>query len=235
MSFYDELQARTTSGRDYLLEAPIIGHALRGAATLEEYVAFLCQAYHHVKHTVPLLMATGARLPETLEWLRVAVAEYIEEEIGHQEWILNDIAACGFDKEKARRSTPNFATKVMVGFAYDTVQRGNPVGFFGMVQVLEGTSIQMADRVADSVQNSLRLPDQAFTYLRSHGALDQDHVRFFRDLVNRFDNPSQQIVLRSADIFYRLYGDMFRSLSPEQARPLAIQSRQQENCNANTR
>jgi pyrroloquinoline quinone (PQQ) biosynthesis protein C len=222
MTFYDELQARTALGREYLLEAPIVGRALSGAATLEEYVAFLCQAYHHVKHTVPLLMATGARLPESQEWLRAAVAEYIEEEIGHQEWILNDIAACGFDKEKARCSMPNFATEIMVAFAYDTAQRGNPVGFFGMVQVLEGTSIQMADRVADSVQQTLRLPDQAFTYLRSHGKLDQDHVQFFRDLVNRFDSTSQQTVLRSADIFYRLYGDVFRSLSPEQAWPLAI-------------
>ena len=48
-----------------------------------------------VRHTVPLLMACGARLPERLEWLREAIAEYIEEEIGHQEWILNDIRACG--------------------------------------------------------------------------------------------------------------------------------------------
>lgn len=222
MNFYDLLQERTTSGRAYLLEAPIIEHTLRGNASLEEYVAFLCQAYHHVKHTVPLLMATGARLPESLEWLRSAVAEYIEEEMGHQEWILNDIAACGFDKEKARRSTPNVATEIMVAYAYDTVQRGNPVGFFGMVQVLEGTSIQMADRVADSVQNTLHLPDNAFTYLRSHGQLDQDHVQFFRDLMNRLDDPAAHAaILHSANIFYRLYGDVFRSLAPAQALPLA--------------
>lgn len=114
MNFYDQLQQATQSAREYLLASPIIGKCLQGEISLEEYVAFLHQAYHHVKHTSPLLMATGARLPESKEWLRVAVAEYIEEEQGHQEWILNDIAACGFDKEKARRSTPLFATEVMV-------------------------------------------------------------------------------------------------------------------------
>jgi pyrroloquinoline quinone (PQQ) biosynthesis protein C len=222
MKFYDLLQEQTAVGRHYLLEAPIIAQALGGRATIEDYVAFLCQAYHHVKHTVPLLMATGARLPESLEWLRVAVAEYIEEEMGHQEWILNDIAACGFDKEKVRHNAPNFATEIMVAYAYDTVQRGNPVGFFGMVQVLEGTSIQMADRIADCVQKTLQLPDRAFTYLRSHGQLDQDHVEFFRELMNRIDDPADRsAILRSADIFYRLYGDVFRSLAPEQAWPLA--------------
>ena len=38
-------------------------------------------------------MATGAKLNEDKEWLREAIGEYIEEEMGHQEWILNDLAA----------------------------------------------------------------------------------------------------------------------------------------------
>ena len=33
------------------------------------------------------------------------------------------------------------ATELMVAYAYDTIARGNPVGFFGMVHVLEGTSV----------------------------------------------------------------------------------------------
>ena len=52
---------------------------LSGNITLDDYIAFLQQAYHHVKHTVPLLMAVGSKLPEDKEWLREAVAEYIEK------------------------------------------------------------------------------------------------------------------------------------------------------------
>ena len=130
MTFFMELCRQTESERQQLLSAPIIQRGLCGQITLEEYVAFLSQAYHHVKYTVPLLMATGARLDEKLEWLREAIAEYIEEETGHQEWILNDIAACGYDKEAVRVSEPGFATELMVSYAWDTVQRGNPVGFF---------------------------------------------------------------------------------------------------------
>ena len=87
-------QALRTAGTMALLGAPIIQQAMAGTVSLPSYVAFLTEAYHHVKHTVPLLMACGARLPERLEWLREAIAEYIEEEYGHQEWILNDIRAC---------------------------------------------------------------------------------------------------------------------------------------------
>ena len=60
-------------------------------------MAFLKEAYFHVKQTVPLLMACGSRLDDDKEWLRGAVAHYIDDEYGHEKWILNDIRACGGD------------------------------------------------------------------------------------------------------------------------------------------
>ena len=202
MSFFQQLQKQTESARATLLSAPIIVKSLQGNISLDEYVAFLTQAYHHVKHTVSLLMAVGARLPQEKEWLREAVAEYIEEEIGHQEWILNDIECCGFDKEAARKSTPNVATELMVAYAYDMVNRVNPLGFFGMVQVLEGTSVAIAEQAADRIRSSLELPKEAFSYLYSHGSLDQQHLQFFENLMNRIGQPEEQrVIIHSAKVF----------------------------------
>lgn len=213
MSFHDTLVQHTQSAAATLQSAAIIQNALRGEITCAEYVAFLTEAYHHVKHTVPLLMAAGARLPEDKEWLREAVAEYISEEVGHQEWILNDLAACGVDKEAVRHGRPALATELMVAYAYDTIQRGNPLGFFGMVHVLEGTSIAIADRAADAIAEATGLPRKAFTYLRSHGGLDVEHVKFFKGLMDRISDPAEQdVILHAASVFFRLYGDIFRSL-----------------------
>jgi len=214
MSFFATLNSDTQQARTELLAAPIIGKALTGNITKADYIAFLIEAYHHVKHTVPLLMAVGARLPEQKEWLRNAVAEYIEEELGHQEWILNDISACGIDKESVRDGMPKPQTELMVAYAYDMINRVNPLGFFGMVHVLEGTSITTADRAAESIQAALGLPDQAFSYLRSHGALDQEHVKFFQGLMDQITDPEeQQLIIHCAKVFYKLYGDIFRSLT----------------------
>lgn len=214
MGFFDTLCQETAADRLTLFQAPIFDKAMQGDITLADYIAFLTQAYHHVKHTIPLLMAVGSQLPEQYEWLREAVAEYIEEELGHQEWILNDIAACGADKEFVRNSRPHNTTELMVAYAYDTVFRVNPLGFFGMVHVLEGTSIATADNAASAIQKALSLPDKAFSYLRSHGALDQEHVKFFQGLMDRIDDPSaKQQIVHSARMFYRLYGDIFRSLT----------------------
>ncbi|HXH71649.1 MAG TPA: iron-containing redox enzyme family protein [Mariprofundaceae bacterium] len=213
MSFYEQLIAATEAERNDLLSIPFIREGAAGHLSLQSYLAFLGQAYHHVKHTTPLLMATGGRLPERLEWLREAVGEYIEEEMGHQEWILNDIAACGADKEAVRRAVPMPATEIMVAYAYDTVYRRNPVGFFGMVLVLEGTSVALATNAAGKIQESLKLPKSAFSYLTSHGSLDVGHVGFYEKLVNRLElEEDRQAVVHCAKIMYKLYGDIFRSL-----------------------
>lgn len=211
--FFDTLTTATDPDKSQLLTAPIIQRGLEGRIDIDDYLGFLQQAYHHVKHTVPLLMAVGSRLPEEQEWLRQAVAEYIEEEVGHQEWILNDIAACGYDSDAVRHGQPNPATELMIAYAYDTVMRVNPVGFFGMIHVLEGTSVSIAETVADNVRGTLGLPQNAFSYLYSHGSLDKEHVAFFEGLMNRIDSPQDQAqIIHSARMFYRLYGDLFRSL-----------------------
>ena len=222
MSFFKTLVSQTSRERTQLLDNSLVRRALAGEMCLEQYVAFLCQAYHHVKHTIPLLMAAGSRIPQEHEWLRTALAEYVEEELGHQEWILNDIAACGYNKEKVRYSTPNRATEMMVAYAYYVIDRVDPMGFFGMVHVLEGTSVTVADEAASCIARSTGLPQQAFRYLTSHGALDVEHVKFFEDLMNKVEcAQQQQLIIHCAKNFYHLYGEVYSGIAAEQALPLA--------------
>jgi len=212
-SFFDELNQTTAVERESLLRIPFIIEGSQGRLGIESYVAFLTQAYHHVKHTTPLLMACGAKVPHSMEWLRDAMAEYIEEEVGHQEWILNDIAACGFDAEAVRNSEPDLPAELLVAYAYDLIARRNPVGFLGMVLVLEGTSVRLATSAAAAIRNSLGLPKKAFSYLSSHGSLDLSHMDFYASLVNRLqDQADRQCVIHAARVFYKLYGDVFRAL-----------------------
>ncbi len=220
MSFYEELTQATAPARQHLVSSPIIAACLEGRASREAYLAFLAQAYHHVRHTTPLLMSLGGRLPERLAWLRGAVAEYIEEEIGHEQWILNDIAAAGGDADAVRRSRPELPAEVMVAYAYDLINRGNPAAFFGMVFVLEGTSVALALTAADRIQQALDLPHSAFSYLRSHGTLDREHVHHLARLLERMTAEDQADVRHAANVFFKLYGDVFRAL-PTEAVPCA--------------
>ncbi len=158
-------------------------------------------------------MAVGARLPERHEWLRESVLHYLDEEKGHEQWILNDIGHAGGDRHAAAASQPSIATECMVAYAYDMIERRNPLGFFGMVFVLEGTSVALALNAADRIQTTLQLPANAFSYLRSHGQLDQEHVGDLERILGRFTGQEDRdAVIRCARGVFWLYGNMFRGL-----------------------
>jgi pyrroloquinoline quinone (PQQ) biosynthesis protein C len=224
VSNFVQLTALTAHDKTRLQTVPIISRALRGDVSRETYLQFLVQAYHHVKHTVPLLMAVGSRLPARHRWLQKDLFHYLEEEQGHDEWILSDIAATGGDPAAARDGAPSIETDAMVAYAYDTVMRRNTVAFFGMVLVLEGTSAALALNAADAIKASLGLPAQAFTYLRSHGTLDQQHIGHLATIIDRLDGAVDlPAVVTCARAMYRLYGNVFRSLDSQSEASMLVE------------
>lgn len=212
-TFFSEIEDLTANARQHLESSPVISRTLNGEVEMQTYIAFLTEAYHHVKHTVPLLMACGSLLPERLEWLREAIVHYIEEEVGHQEWILNDLQALGVDKESVRHGQPSVHTELMVSYAYDVIARHNPVGFFGMVYTLEKTSSTIATFAAEQIANGLSLAPTAMTYMISHGSLDAEHMQDFEQLMNRLDSEQDKAsVLHTTPVFYQLYTNIFNAL-----------------------
>ena len=219
---YDRLKLETRSAQQYLFAAPILEDVALGRFDVDTYVRFLTNAYHHVRHTVPLMMACGARLPERLGWMHGRLKEYINEEYGHENWILDDLDACGVDASALAPSSPDISVELLISYVYDFVNRRNPVGMLGMVHVLEGTSTRLATEIARLVQAKLNLPDRAFRYLRSHGDLDREHVAFFETLVNELTEPQDvDAMIHVADRVYRLYGDVIRAARGEASRDAA--------------
>jgi pyrroloquinoline quinone (PQQ) biosynthesis protein C len=212
MSFYEQLVAETADSRDAFLSIPLVRNTLRNGATRSLYLDFLAEAYHHVKHTFPLLALAASRTSD--ERYQDALVEYMEEERGHEKWILNDIRALGGDPAAVRDGQGGSACRIMVGYSYYAIEHISPYTFLGSAHVLEGMSVLLADQVADAMKASLGLEsDSGFTYLRTHGSLDNEHVAFFRQLVDGFDDrKTQRIIIDNAKIFYRLYGSIFQDL-----------------------
>ncbi|MES2496736.1 MAG: AMP-binding protein [Pseudomonadota bacterium] len=215
--FFERLCAETAPARARLLSVPQLRAGLAGRISRDMYLEYLAQAYHHVRHTVPLMRLARSSLA-TKPMLVAALDEYIEEEDGHEQWILNDIRAAGGDADAVEAWGPSPATARMVDHAYSTLRTGNPAAFFGMVFVLEGTSIALASNGAEAVRTSLGLPSSAFTYLTSHGALDQDHMRFFETLVNGLDDRADEdAIIAMADDIFDLFGGIFAAIPMEDA------------------
>ncbi len=212
MNFYDRLIAETAAERDAFLHIPLVAHSVKHGAQKETYLAFLSQAYHHVKHTFPLLALAASRTQD--EHYQDALVEYMEEERGHEKWILDDIRALGGDASAVANGEAAASCKIMVAYAYYAIEHISPYAMLGSVHVLEGMSVLLADQLADSLKVRFGIADDAgFSYLRSHGALDQEHVAFFKTMINGFeDRAIQDLIIAQSKMFYRLYGAIFHEL-----------------------
>jgi pyrroloquinoline quinone (PQQ) biosynthesis protein C len=214
MTPHDRLLAETEPARTEFMGIPLLARALAGEVSRTLYLAFLEQAYHHVRHTCSLLSLAAAKTQDG-EY-RQALYAYIGEERGHEDWIAADIAALDGATEPARFTAPGTACRAMVGYAYYAIEWISPYALLGMIHVLEGTSARLASKAAAALKKSFGLAgDKGFSYLLTHGDLDTDHVAFFRDLVNRLDAPSAaaiEPIIDCANVIYRLYGDIFRDL-----------------------
>jgi pyrroloquinoline quinone (PQQ) biosynthesis protein C len=211
MPAYDALLRDTEPERERFLALPLIRQAVTNGVPRALYLDFLAQAYHHVRHTCPLLALAYANCDGRDAVYRAALLAYLDVELGHEEWVLDDISALGGDAEQVRGGQPQSPCKAMVGYAYYAIEHVSPYALLGMVHVLEGMSaalaLQAAERISDAIGG-----DAGFSYLRSHGAADLDHVELFRTLLDRLDPPSLAVIVAATRDFYWLYGQVFSAL-----------------------
>lgn len=213
MTVFDRLLAETAPARVEFLAIPMLQRALAGDVPRPLYIEFLTQAYHHVRHTCPLLSLAAERTTDA--GYAATLRTYIEEERGHEQWILDDIAAMGGDRVAAARcSRVRRPCRAMVGYAHYAIDRISPYSLLGMVHVLEGASVQLATRAADALERTFGWGSgKGFVYLRSHGAADAEHTAFFEAVINRLITPAiEPIIIDSARMMYWLYGNIFRDL-----------------------
>ena len=213
MSPFQQLLQQTTSARQDFLEISLIREVLQKGASKELYLDFLGQAYHHVRCTASLLALAAARCDSEDHLYQSALFEYIDEERGHELWILEDVASLGGDPEMVRRRAPRLPCKVMVGHAYYVVDRVSPYGLLGMIHVLEGMAVALAGRAVSVIRAAIGpCRDGGFKYLTTHGDLDVHHAELFESLVNKIDQRHLPFLVESTNDFYKLYGDLFRDI-----------------------
>jgi pyrroloquinoline quinone (PQQ) biosynthesis protein C len=188
---------------------PLFKIVQNGGVNLDMYVDFLMQAYHHVKHTYPLLALASSRTND--KDYQAALLSYMNDERGHEEWVLDDIEKLTGSR---RLVPPQIPCQVMVGYAYYAIEHVSPYTLMGSVYVLEGISVILASTAAASIKSSLNINNNdGFSYLISHGALDIEHVKFFEKTINQIaGEENKEHIVASAKVFYKLYGDIFRDI-----------------------
>ncbi|MGH8689207.1 MAG: iron-containing redox enzyme family protein [Burkholderiales bacterium] len=193
----------------------MIHHGLK----LEEYRAFLHDLYHIVWHFCPVMAEAASRCTDEFRDVRYGLYERIEEERGHEAWVLEDIGAMGGDVSSAS-AAPSAPVQAMIAYNYFAAERVHPCSVLGMLYVLEVVSSVYGGRVSDAIAGKIGREVSAggFRFLSSHASMDLDHMASLNRLLKTIADPAAQTsILRSTQVNFHQFGQIFRpggSLAP---------------------
>ncbi|WP_377268744.1 iron-containing redox enzyme family protein [Peterkaempfera sp. SMS 1(5)a] len=171
----------------------------------ERYPAYLGTMHGLVRASVPLMEAAVDRcghLPARdpcAEPLARYLRTHIEEEQGHDDWLLEDLTALGAREPGALLArAPAEDIAALAGAQYYWIRHYHPVCLLGYIAVLEGCPPR-ADMV-DRLPALTGLPASAFRTLAGHAALDPGHLRELDQLLDGLplNPPVAAAVARSA-------------------------------------
>jgi pyrroloquinoline quinone (PQQ) biosynthesis protein C len=212
MSFFIKLVEDSDAGRRALEDVPRVHAMIHHGLTLAEYQGFLHDLYHIVWHFCPVMAASAARCGDEFRDVRYALYERIEEEKGHEMWVLEDVEAVEGDVASVRANPPSAPVQAMIAFNYYGAERVHPCSVLGMLYMLEVVSSVYGGRVSDSIARTLGRDVNAggFKFLSSHATMDVDHMASLNKLVKTIVDPqAQRSIINSTRINFYQFGLMF--------------------------
>ena len=213
MSFFITLVEMTDASRRDLELIPKVHSMINHGLTLAEYRGFLHDLYHIVWHFCPVMSAAAARCDDRFRDVRYDLYERIEEEKGHDSWVLEDIKALGGDVRAVRETPPSPPAQAMIAFNYYASDRVHPCSVLGMLYMLEVVSSVYGGRVSDSIARALgrNVEDGGFKFLSSHATMDLDHMAKLNRLVKTIDDGgAQNAIVNATRVNFHQFGQLFR-------------------------
>jgi pyrroloquinoline quinone (PQQ) biosynthesis protein C len=211
MSFFITLVENSDANRRAIETSPRVHSMIHKGLTLPEYRAFLRDLYHIVWHFCPIMAAAAARCDDSLRNIRYDLYGRIEEEKGHEDWVLEDIAAMGGDA-KGGVAAPSAPVQAMIGYNYYAAERVHPCSVLGMLYVLEVVASVYGGKASDSIARAIgRDPGKGgFRFLSSHATMDADHFAQLNVLLKTIDDPAAQAaIIASTQVNFHQFGQLF--------------------------
>jgi hypothetical protein len=143
------------------------------------WTEFLITQHAIVRATVPLteIAAERARALGDSDPAAPALARYLEahvdEELGHDDSLLDDLELLGVDRATVLGRMPSPAVASLVGSQYYWILHHHPIAFLGFVALMEGDP--PTPRLIETLVARTGFPRASFRTLDEHGELDPDH------------------------------------------------------------
>ena len=160
------------------------------------YVEYLISSHWIARASIPLMqtareraMSIGIKDP-----VGAALAPYLEghivEEMGHDEWFLEDLDVLGWNRAAVLTQPPSATVASLVGAQYYWVLHYHPVALLGFLTALE--SHPPSRPLIDELISRTGHPPEAFRTLIEHADLDPHHEAELYGLLNDLPLTAEQ-------------------------------------------
>lgn len=206
LNFFADLITQTDEDRRAFENHPVLLDAVAHGLSVQRYRALLLELYHVVWHFNPVSAAAASRMgnpgDEALQPIRHFLYAHMQEESGHETWVLNDLDAIGVPPDSARAHTASVHTLALNGYNYWAAERRHPCSVIGMLYVLEVIASVYGGPFAAAIRESLLLDgDRGVSFIASHASLDTQHMAELRLIINQVsDGPARAAVLESVKV-----------------------------------
>ena len=199
LSFFVDLVTRTDEARrDFETSAKVLDMVANGLP-VERYRKLLLELYHVVWHFNPVCAAAASRISDQHKQVRYFLYDHMKEEKGHEDWVLNDLAAMGVEAAAALRHKPGPHMLALNGYNYWSADRLHPCAALGMLYALEVIASVYGGPISAAITESLMLQDErGISFISSHATLDAEHMADLRVVLNTIkDDEAKQAVIES--------------------------------------
>jgi pyrroloquinoline quinone (PQQ) biosynthesis protein C len=199
MKFSLELVTRTDESRRAFENHPVVMDAVANGMSLERYRKLLLELYHVVWHFNPVCAAAASRIADAHKPVRYFLYEHMQEEKGHEEWVLNDLQAMGVEPAITLAHAPQPFTLALNGYNYWAADRKHPCSVLGMLYALEVIASVYGGPFANALKERLFLEgERGVSFINSHATLDAEHMAELREILNLLeDDAAREAVVES--------------------------------------
>ena len=136
-NFFIDLVGSTDEARREFETSSKVLDIVANGLPLTRYQNLLLELYHVVWHFNPTCAAAAARMTDSHRSIRYFLYDHMQEEKGHEEWVLNDLAVVGVSADRAKSHKPSLVLLGLNGYNYWSADRRHPCSVLGMVYALE--------------------------------------------------------------------------------------------------
>ena len=214
LPFFADLVIRTDEARRAFETNPVVLDAVANGMPVERYRALLLELYHVVWHFNPVCAAAASRMPDTHRQIRYHLYEHRHEELGHEEWVMNDLAAVGVPREQVLAHAPSPFTLALNGYNYWAADRRHPCSALGMLYALEVIASVYGGPFASAIKESLLLEgEQGISFIGSHATMDAEHMAELRKVLETVrDDEAKEAVVESTLMNFHHFTRMFETI-----------------------